>query len=758
MALYLAAYLILVAWFKWADIYHAHFAASGWIVAVNNIFRVAFIFYLFWMVHAVGVLALRLGGTPHRIGQNELDSLGIAFFAGTGVWHFAMLGLGFLNLYRPSIAVAITVPLVGLSYRDLRKAVVRFAEEGACSKPWFWRTSDHPLDRMTAIVLAVLGVIVVVALLLVKGLYPSGGHDYFMHYFPYLRSVIERGGLWPNDAWYHFYYSKGAGLYFLGMLLTDPLAPQLVTFCFIVAGAIALFQLLSRLAPQTWWPCIGVILWLGLYIYTPGTGEYKFHGGWGDFEKYHELNAALMIGVIWLVASVLEQGGRAWLLAAGSATIAAIIINVTIAVYLGLLFSILTLWFLLRRRFAASLACAGLAAAAGLTLSAILVLNYAVTGLANDQGLLLFWKYADVEKLYDLGALPWVILLHHDTVQLVANGIPWDRHLLLFLFEALRFGLLFPLLGGGVLVATVAIICRRAVFKADHQILVLVAAGVSYLVLVLAVGRAQPVSFFRYSSFTIPISVAAGVACWAAPRWNHSWNARWASSPFIPALVLYACIPAAFATYQSKAVAMVGGSAWRFARGADSIDQAYSSQAGWMGRLPWGAIYPGARGAHSVVGPHVRIWSMHMHSYCMLPDCDVEAYPAFTMGRDWDRLMFGTPEEGRDALRQAGLNYFLFSREIAALFGITDALPRSALFAPDNIGRYLGVQWTDGQTVLLTWMGPKTKPLDQEWLAAYAQAVKVSAAASAFPYDTLRDIYLDLRATPHPWRSFLLPR
>ncbi|WP_315763409.1 hypothetical protein [Bradyrhizobium sp. SZCCHNS2005] len=747
-----------MSWFKWVDVYYTHFAAFGWIAATNNIFRVAFIFYLFWMVHTVGVLALRSVGARLRIGQDGLDSLGIGFFAGTGVWHFVMLGLGFLNLYRPFVAVGITVPLVGLSYRDLRRAMVRFAEEGGGrSKLWPLCTSDHILDHVTAIVLAVFGVLVVVALLLVKGLYPSGGHDYFMHYFPYLRSVIERGGLWPNDVWYHFYYSKGAGLYFLGMLLTDPLAPQLVTFCFIVAGAIALFQLLSRLAPQTWWPYVGLILWLGLYIYTPGTGEYKFQGGWGDFEKYHELNAALTIGIVWLLVSALEQGGRAWWLAAGSATIAAIIINVTIAAYLGMVFCILTPWLLLRRRFAAGLACAGLAAVAGLTLTIILVLNYAVTGLINDQGLLLFWKYADVEKMYDLGTLPWVILIHGGTAGLVANSIPLDQHFLHFLSEALRFSLLFPLLGGGVLVAATAIALRRAVFGADHQLPVLVAACAAYLVLALAVGRAQPISFFRYSSFMIPVSIAAAVACWAAPRWPNSWNARWVSSPLVPALVLYACIPAAFATYQSKAVATVVGGAWRFARGADSIDQAYSSQAGWMGRLSWGAIYPGARGAYSVVGPHVRIWSMHMHSYCMLPDCEVETYPAFTMGRDWDRLMFGTPEEGRAALRQAGLNYFLFSREIAAHLGITDALPRSALFAPDNIGRYLSVRWTDGQTVLLTWIGPDTRPLDQQWLADYASAVKASGAANAFPYDTLRDIYRNLRAMPHPWRSFPLP-
>jgi len=37
---------------------------------------------------------------------------------------------------------------------------------------------------------------------------------------------------WPNDVWYEYFTSKGFGLVFLSMLLTDDLASQTVTFCF----------------------------------------------------------------------------------------------------------------------------------------------------------------------------------------------------------------------------------------------------------------------------------------------------------------------------------------------------------------------------------------------------------------------------------------------------------------------------------------------------------------------------------------------
>ena len=63
-------------------------------------------------------------------------------------------------------------------------------------------------------------------MLLRRGLFPGGSGDYYTHYFYYYLEVLKNHGLAPNDVWYHYYYSKGSGLVFLGMLLTDPEAPR----------------------------------------------------------------------------------------------------------------------------------------------------------------------------------------------------------------------------------------------------------------------------------------------------------------------------------------------------------------------------------------------------------------------------------------------------------------------------------------------------------------------------------------------------
>src|SRR5256885_6967082 len=79
--LFFGGYAALIAWFKYVDVYHTHFSSTGVLVLLNNVFRVLFIFYLFWIVQAVGAAFLRRFGecNPNTIGT--LDYLALTFFA-----------------------------------------------------------------------------------------------------------------------------------------------------------------------------------------------------------------------------------------------------------------------------------------------------------------------------------------------------------------------------------------------------------------------------------------------------------------------------------------------------------------------------------------------------------------------------------------------------------------------------------------------------------------------------------------------------
>jgi hypothetical protein len=85
------------------------------------------------------------------------------------------------------------------------------------------------------------------------------------------------------------------------------------------------------------------------------------------------------------------------------------------------------------------------------------------------------------------------------------------------------------------------------------------------------------------------------------------------------------------------------------------------------------------------------------------------------MSSQLDDILGGTPDLAKQRLQEAGLNYFLFRKDSVML----DLLPHSRLFAPDIIGQYLGIRWTDGTTYLLTWIGPETKPIQSDFLSSY---------------------------------------
>jgi hypothetical protein len=747
--IYLGGYAALLAWFKLADVYHTQFATRGAAVAIYNGFRVLFIFYLFWIVYGVGALALRW--TAGFGGLRTIERLVLGFFAGAGVWHVGLLALGYLKLYTVPIAIAITVPAIALSYPSARDAI---SDCWRRIPPW---RSVRWHERLMVASIGVAGLL----LLLIKGLYPGGGHDYYTHYFYYYQTVIDQGGLWPNEVWYHYYYSKGYGLFFLGMLLTDPLAPQLVTFCFMAVSATALYLIVEDFAPRTSWPSASAFLFVGAYIFTPG---------WADFEKDHEIKTALIVGVIWMAQRLFQGPDKAsakFILACGLSVAAAIIVNTQIGLYFGVVFALLAIIFMTRGERRNVLVSIGLGAWAGTIVAGTLVLNYVTAGLPIDQGITWLWPLADVEKLYMLGSLPMVLGLHWGTKGLIAQGIPlFSLRTYKLVVQSFRLDLLYPLIIPAIGIAATSILTRKKTDKQDlpkfasslhfYAFTVVAVCALAGLVICLAIGRTQPVSFHRYSTFAVPITILMGALLWNMPILAPKTpiigviENRWTPLAIAGCCLLAIAIDTRLYRHRDVITQPLA-----YAVGARSIDDAYVMQASWSYHMPWGAIYPAARTAYAIVGPHTPIWTLNMHSYCMLPHCWMESLMNFSMTRRWDRVMLGSVGEAQQVLRDAGINYFLFSREL----GIIDPLPLSSLFSPDNIAHNLALRWTDGTTSLLTWPGPDTRPLDDAWVAAYRQSVNTSDAVQRFPlpYADMRSVYERYYAKPHPWKAIPLP-
>jgi hypothetical protein len=719
-----AVFLAIVSWFDFVDFYHRNFFDHGIVVFVDNLARIGFVFILSWLIYAPGAAvanAFLPGAEQTTLSPTERSLL--AFGIGVGLWHVLLLILGVAGLYYRSVMIGLAAIVLLASGRHFGMVA------SAASRRLVERVAG--LRRGLGVPEA-LGVLLVVIcaiwLLLVRGLYPGGGGDYYTHYFYYYLEVLKNHDLSPNDAWYHYYYSKGYGLFFLGMLLTDPEAAALATFSCVIFAAVAMAALAQRMAPRTLWPaCIAALYLLSNLV---GDARARSFGG-GQFQKDHEQVSALIVLIAFALCMARTSGGRRiWLTMATSSAVAVAIIAQPMGVIVGLYFALAAGWAMLRRRWAEMWQFGLAGMVIGATVAALLILGYWATGLAHDQALDLTLRFADVERLDRWGVLPQIVVIAWIRDNYLIEAVPWSWMLTTTLPYFLRLDQLWVFLAAPAIM--VVLVAVRAVLStargATHEPpsaqagathLVAMIGCLATLVVTLATisviaGRAQPVSFERTSTFFLPLLLLLGMAIssWAMER-SPTQRERRFLAWLVPLLALSGTVLLWDRSFDWAPRAVEAGkNGLRFLSGRYSLADAYSHQdAG----LPFGGINPRALAASRQVEPGTPIWSTNVDAYCMVPDCWVESVVSFKMSGRLDEILTASPERAKQLLQEAGLNYFLVSNDARLI----DLLPYSKLFAPDMIGRYLGIKWTDGSAFLLTWIGPGTTPLTPEFLNIY---------------------------------------
>ena len=717
-------FVLVLTYFDWVDVYDRHFFDVG-VTAPYNLFRTLFAIYLFGAICVPGVAALSaIGGANIFAGLPPLARLVASFFCGAALWHGLLLILGLLNLYVFPVAVALAMLAVALTPAYLGPTLSELCH-GV-------RDGLRAQSGAVAWVTGVLGCAIVATaflLLVVKGLFPAGGHDYFNHYHGYYETVLRNHGIWPNDVWFQFFYSKGMGLFFFAALLTDPLAPSIVTYCFAIGTAIALFLLIDRMAPSaSFWSWAAVIAYFVFYTYTPGVDVYRTYGGWGEFQKAHEIDAAFVVAFLWLCVGMRSASGaerRIWFFAAATCIFIVSFIELVSVLLLGLFTTMLTADALIRRRGDEAKSWLALACVGGCGLAAALALNFALTGLASDQFVLEMWPWAKVRTLYNWGALPWLMVLMLELPLIKASGAQYwiDWRFFEFYQDILRIDLLKPFLFN--IPIFLALLAGAATYRArqvrsgqDSAPLKLLLVFLAVLAIAAAAaGVSQRFSFYRYTSFCLPVVLGFAGCGWLYICPPIGWLSG-ATRYWLPVVLLVAALSQFWLT-QGRFLKQVVPSALAFVDGSISIRGAYGAQQGWPWRHPWGGIFPGTIGAWEITGPGTRIWSMHTFAYCMLPHCRSETFQSFILSPHLLDMLVGSAEETRGVLQREGLDYFFYTTEME----VCDVLPLTKLFAPDEIANYLGIKWNHGTSYLLTWLGPGVARLTPDWVAQYRQAV-----------------------------------
>ena len=733
-AMQLSSFMGVVLWFDRVDFYHKHFFDTGAIVFADNLVRIVFVGIFSWLIYAPGAAIAALVTTPdQRAALSPAERAVLGFGIGVGIWHVVMLILGVLDLYYRSVLAGLCLVVLVASCRHF----VHVATAGCRALA----------DRFTALrqrraspqeIGAILIVIVAAWLLLRRGLFPGGSPDYYTHYFYYYLEVLNNHGLAPNDVWYHYYYSKGCGLAFLGMLLTDPEAPSLTTFTCVVFAAVAIATLAGRMAPVSLWPAAGASIYLLYYLLS-----FSGNGG-SEFQKDHEEVAALVVLTAWALCMERCAAPQPFRIMAAANAIAAAIVTQAVGVLLSVFVGLLGAWSMLRRRWREMLAYGAVAAAIAGVVLAMFVLSYVQTGLASDQALDLMLRFADVGRLDRWGVIPQVIAVAWIRDNYLALVPPFGWEVFKELSQFMRLRGLWPFLIGPIIAAIIIYaIDRFAPWKrpqlsdpseasfAGATAARLAALLLFLIVIALLVGRSQRISFEKLSTFFVPLLVLFAIACsaWLLNGKLQSRGDQWTWT-VLPAVLLVAVLGA----WQSKdpwsrRLPEETANVLRFFFGHFSLADAYSHVGGYA----FGAINPDVLKAARQLPSGTPIWSTNVDSFCMVPGCLIESAISFKMSGRLDEILGGNPELAKKRLQEAGLNYFLFIKD----HRIVDLLPFSHLFAPDTIGRYLGVKWSNGSTFLLTWIGSDTTSIGPDFLEAYTRGRAAPDALRWFKFDEL---------------------
>jgi hypothetical protein len=734
----ICGFIGVVSWFGAIDFYHRHFFDAGPIVAADNLVRMIFVVIFSWLIYAPGAaIAALVMSTDERAALTPPERAVLGFGIGLGIWHVVMLILGLLGLYDRPVIVGLCLVVVVASSRHFantaiaqwRTLAVGFAE---------LRQGRATPEQIGVILIAVAAV----WLLLLRGLFPGGGGDYYTHYFYYYLEVLKNHGLAPNDVWYHYYYSKGSGLAFLGMLLTDPEAPALTTYPCVVFAAVAIATLAARMAPNSLWPAAGVVIYLFYYLVS-----FSADGG-GQFQKDHEEVAALVALTAWALCMERRAAPRPFRIVAAATAIATALITPPIAVLLGFFVGLLATWSMVRRRWSEMWGYGVVVAAVTAAVLAVFVVSYLQTGLASDQALDLMLRFADPARLDRWGVIPQIIAVAWIRDNYLQWEQPFGRATLQEIADFMRLRFLWPFLTGPIIAVVVlwmsgAFTGWRLTAPRDDRSALLTgqtAWRLAALVVLLAAvavlaGRAQSISFTRLSSFFVPVLVMLAIA---GSVWALSWPLARRDDAVLRLIVPAILLVGILVAWQSHAhwtspLRRETANAMRFFAGSYSLAQAYSHA---NSPYPFGAINPGALAAAQQLPHGTPIWSTNVDSYCMVPGCLIESVISFKMSGRLDEILGGDPELAKLRLQQAGLNYFLFMKD----YRMIDLLPFSRLFAPETIGRYLGVKWSDGSTFLLTWIGPDTTPIGPDFLEAYTSRRAEPDVLRWFRFDELAPV------------------
>lgn len=702
---------IWVIGFQWLDIWNSHFDVHSWHYYAYSPMRL--LFALFLAMAMIGSGSVVIGFVEKRwepLGLDPLERLLAAFFLGASLWYVVcfLLGIvGFLNRFWvvPGFVLSVSLSL-GLINKAARYSRQRLQHLLA--------TMSIPRIVLVSIPVGTL-ILLGIHILVNRGLSVVGfEYDSSGHYLPYYRAVVENGGTAVNELWYHFWMTKGAGLHFVAVMLTDLQGPQLVSFVFLTAAILALILFARNLSGS-----LLVGLCGGVLFAAPFADQFP------HFQKLHIVTLALIGGMLWLLSRSWQLGGlvrKSWLALFCLMACAAVLHTVPIAAilipFLALTLGIYALLQYKGGHVQSWWTWAAPAAAAFLTAIGVLVLNHLVTGVMELTPFRLFWNLADQTRFSSVASPYLMLFLDEGTSASTGNAAFHSVDLariarllqLPFIPTALRY------LAGALLIY----MCMATLFDAKLRKLVderglLASLFIVGSAAVVSLFIGQPGSIDRFYVFAlfpvvvIAVAIPGIVIGRLAQGGNYSQRFSRVASPLFVVCLLASSIQVSstwihshffwhsLSTMEAKL---------RFELGRESLQGALlepqtSPQPGWPRRemsevcAALRAEVLGEQNAQAGDKAPVKIWTMTFlqEAGChIMPGTQVMMEISNRFGTQWHRVALGNQAVAVEELKRIEIRHLfidLGERDETAKTGestsIFGCLPYSPLLSADSV-------------------------------------------------------------------------
>jgi len=666
----------------------------------------------------------------------SIEKMLFYFFVGSAVLRMVMFFIGLQGFYKPIFVFLGSLPLLLLFpfVFDLRQVYRRFVET----------VKQNILESICCCGLCFIAAAILGIVYLVHCQY-SFDHDYLTHYGPYYDYVITSGNLAPNDVWYHYFYSKGAGLFYFSMLITDRVGPLLVSFLHFFATATLVYAIMKRASGSSLWGLSAAIVMLGMMAWPCG----------GFFIKHHCEISAIILSITCavvlmtvsnkhrnlclLVACISQASLLLYSLQAGAYTLTFIAVYAGIALY--------------RRNYSLMSKYVVILGLAGVVSVLVMLHNYSVTGLYEITPFRVFLRFWN-QEIFSRWVSPYLMFYLSEasspelgTISISGVSQGFGMYAQLFRLKSIFFSRMFWIVYGLVCVlgfwgaysrtfwrqarvGWFGISLREregapprqkapgeeASFNVPLSGRVLVVQGfdvheistmrskvlqwvllpsfiMCLTVFFVYVLVRQPVSIYRFSEFVsiyVTMSIfSVLIVCNSLIIKSLVYRATSILVPVtLSVLVLCSTINTVGSIHSgSLNMPLKFALGMLTANGLTPVDKSVSDQ------------YPVIR---EVAGQDSRIVSFNLkldYGPLFLQHPGIMTEISYAFGNRWHEIVFGDPDSAKKALQELGINYFLVDLG-NPMFG---ALPYSPLFTGKSLQTNFRIVWQLGLRYLLTW-------------------------------------------------------